>query len=245
MTIGLVAFLAGLVVGVLVTRRRAPHAEVRASELQRSRERIVAAAEEERRRLRHDLHDGLGSTLASLAMALDTARLTLGTAPERIGPLLIDLRERLAAAIGDIRELVADLRPPALDDLGLAAAVQGLAEGVDGMKIEVKFGGQLDELPAAVEVAAYRIVQEALTNVSRHSLAPWALVRLSRGTDALHLVVADPGRGLRPECPDGAGLAAMRERAAEVGGVCTVGPRPGGGTAVIARLPLLPSRQKE
>ncbi|WP_460367187.1 sensor histidine kinase [Actinocorallia lasiicapitis] len=240
MAIGFVAFLAGLVVGVFVTRRRAPRDELRAGELQRSRERIVAAAEEDKRRLRHDLHDGLGPTLASLAMALDTARLTMGTAPEQIGPLLADLRKRLADAIGDIRELVADLRPPALDDLGLAAAVHGLAEGVVGIKVEVKIGGELAELPAAVEVAAYRIVQEALANVRRHSLAPTALVRLNRGTDALHLVVADPGAGLRPERPDGAGLAAMRERAAEVGGVCTIGPRPGGGTAVIARLPLLP-----
>jgi signal transduction histidine kinase len=245
MTIGFVTFLMGLVVGVLVTRRRAPHADGRARELQRSRERIVAAAEEERRRLRHDLHDGLGPTLASLAMALDTARITMRSSPEQIGPLLSDLRQRLAAAIGDIRELVAGLRPPALDDLGLAAAVHGLAESVDGIKVEVKIGGELAELPAAVEVAAYWIVQEALVNVGRHSLAPRALVRLSRGSDALHLVVADPGRGLRPEVPDGTGLAAMRERAAEVGGVCTIGPRPGGGTAVIARLPLHPSRQKD
>ncbi len=232
------AFLLGLAVGVLLTRRPAPAADDRAGALQRSRERILAAAEEERRRLRHDLHDGLGPTLASLAMALDTARLTLDSRPERVGPLLSDLRQRLAAAVGDIRELVAGLRPPALDDLGLAGAVGGLADGTDGIMVEVKINGELTGLPAAVEVAAYRIVQEALNNVRRHSLAASALVRLSRGTEALHLVVADPGTGLPPHGRDGTGLAAMRERAAEVGGVCTIGPRPGGGTAVVARLPL-------
>lgn len=233
------AFLLGLAVGILMTRRPAPTADDRAGALQRSRERILAAAEEERRRLRHDLHDGLGPTLASLAMALDTARLTLGSRPaEQIGPLLSDLRERLAAAVGDIRELVAGLRPPALDDLGLAGAVGGLADGMDGIMVEVKISGELTALPAAVEVAAYRIVQEALSNVRRHSLAASALVRLNRGPDALHLVVADPGTGLPSGARDGVGLAAMRERAAEVGGVCTIGPRPGGGTAVVARLPL-------
>jgi len=231
------AFLLGLVVGVIATRRLAPTADDRAGALQRSRERILAAAEEERRRLRHDLHDGLAPTLASLAMALDTARLTLGDRPERIGPLLSDLRQRLAAAVGDIRELVAGLRPPALDDLGLAGAVGGLADGMDGIMVEVKISGELASLPAAIEVAAYRIVQEALSNVRRHSLAASALVRLNRGPDALHLVVADPGAGV-PAGRDGVGLAAMRERAAEVGGVCTIGPRPGGGTAVVARLPL-------
>lgn len=231
------AFLLGLAVGVLVVRRRVPASDDRAGELQRSRERILAAAEEERRRLRHDLHDGLGPTLASLAMALDTARLTLHERPEQVGPLLSDLRQRLADAVGDIRELVAGLRPPTLDDLGLAGAVGGLADGTDGIMVEVKINGELTALPAAVEVAAYRIVQEALSNVRRHSLASSALVRLSRGPDALHVVVADPGTGL-PQGRDGLGLAAMRERAAEVGGVCTIGPRPGGGTAVVARLPL-------
>ncbi|GAA0970054.1 sensor histidine kinase [Actinocorallia libanotica] len=233
------AFLLGLVVGVLLTRRYAPAADDRAGELQRSRERILADAEEERRRLRHDLHDGLAPTLASLAMALDTARLTLGDRPEQVGPLLSDLRQRLAGAVGDIRELVAGLRPPALDDLGLAGAVGGLADGTDGIMVEVKISGELTALPAAVEVAAYRIVSEALSNVRRHSLAASALVRLDRGPDALHLVVADPGTGV-PQGRDGTGLAAMRERAAEVGGACTIGPRPGGGTAVVARLPLNP-----
>ncbi|MCD0452857.1 sensor histidine kinase [Actinocorallia sp. API 0066] len=236
--IALGAFLLGLVAGVLATRLRARAGDDRAGALQRSRARILADAQEERRRLRKSLHDDLGPTLASLAMALDTARLTLNHRPEQVGPQLADLRGRLAGAVGTIRELVADLRPPALDDLGLAGAVHGLADGAEGILVRVRITDDLADLPAAVEVAAYLIVQEALANVRRHAQAPSATVRLRRGPDAVHLVVSDHGRGLRPGRAEGAGIAAMRERAAEVGGVCTVGPRPGGGTAVIARLPL-------
>ncbi|GAB2836046.1 sensor histidine kinase [Actinocorallia aurea] len=239
------AFLLGLAAGVTMTRLRASSGEDRAGALQRSRERIVADAQEERRRLRQSLHDDLGPTLASLAMALDTARITLARRPEEVGPLLSDLRGRLAGAVGDIRDLVADLRPPALDDLGLAGAIHGLADGADGIMVRVRINEDLGHLPAAVEVAAYLIVREALTNVRRHSLAPTATVRLQRGPEAVHLVVSDPGRGLHPGRSEGAGIAAMRERAAEVGGVCTVGPRPGGGTAVVARLPLTQLPEEE
>ncbi|MBW8484083.1 sensor histidine kinase [Actinomadura parmotrematis] len=229
------AFAAGAAVAHLTS---IPHLLRLTSDLQRSRERILATREEERRRLRNDLHDDLGPTLASLAMSLDAARLTLGGEPERIEPVLTELRDRLATAVGEIRELAHGLRPPALDDLGLVAAVESLAEGAAD-RVDVRFDGDPEGLPAAVEVAAYWIVSEAVANVRKHARAATALVLVSRDAD-LHLMIADSGVGL-PEQARGAGpggLAAMRELAAEVGGTCTITSRTGGGTIVAARLPL-------
>ncbi|HEX2316074.1 MAG TPA: histidine kinase [Thermomonospora sp.] len=209
-----------------------------AADVQRSRERILATREEERRRLRRDLHDGLGPTLASLAMTVDAARITLHRDPAAVDPLLEKLRTTMSRTIGDIRELVYGLRPPALDDLGLAGAVRALADGATGgPRVEVRVDGDLEDLPAAVEVAAYRIVQEALTNARRHSRASAVLVRLERG-DELSIGVADDGLGLPPRVRAGVGLSSMRERAAELGGSCSVGPGAEGGTLVQARLPI-------
>jgi signal transduction histidine kinase len=215
------------------------HAVRLTADLQRSRKQILSSREEERRRLRRDLHDGLGPTLASLAMSLDAARITLVKTPERVEPLLAELRDRMATAIGDIRGLVYDLRPPALDDLGLEGAIRALADGTcAGPQVDVAFEGDPCDLPAAVEVAAYRIVQEALTNIRRHANSTTALVRLRREED-LRIVVADGGIGLPPLLRFGGGLTSMRERAAELGGTCVIAQRTGGGTQVTARLPLM------
>ena len=211
-----------------------------AADVQRSREHILRTREEERRRLRRDLHDGLGPTLASLAMTVDAARITLKTDPEAVDALLEELRVTMGSTIGDIRELVYGLRPPALDDLGLEGAIQALGGVVatgDGPKVDVQVDGDLKGLPAAAEVAAYRIVQEALTNVHRHARAGSAVVRLHLNGD-LHVSVDDDGVGLPPQVRSGIGMSSMRERAAELGGSCTVGPGPMGGTLVRARLPV-------
>ncbi|MFC0039034.1 sensor histidine kinase [Actinomadura rayongensis] len=211
-----------------------------AIDVQRSRERILRTREEERRRLRRDLHDGLGPTLASIAMTVDAARITLRTDPDAADGLLEDLRTTMGQAIGDIRDLVYGLRPPALDDLGLAGAIRALGGVVstgDGPRVDVQVDGDLDRLPAAAEVAAYRIVQEALTNVYRHAKADKAVVRLSLNGD-LHVSVGDDGVGVHGRSRAGVGMSSMRERAAELGGSCTIGPAPGGGTLVSARLPL-------
>ncbi|MFB4303420.1 histidine kinase [Actinomadura sp. NTSP31] len=210
------------------------------ADVQRSRERILRTREEERRRLRRDLHDGLGPTLASLAMTVDAARITMKTDPEAADALLENLRTMMGRTIGDIRELVYGLRPPALDDLGLAGAIQALGGVVatgDGPRVDVHVEGDLERLPAAAEVAAYRIVQEALTNVHRHARAESAVVRLYLNGD-LHVTVDDDGVGLPPRLRSGIGMSSMRERAAELGGSCTVGPGPKGGTLVRARLPV-------
>ncbi|WP_240487405.1 sensor histidine kinase [Actinomadura flavalba] len=237
------AFAGAFAAGAVVARfAGAPRTVRLTAELQRSRERLVATREEERRRLRRGLHDDLGPTLASLALSLDAARLTLTRDPERMAPALAELRDRLTVAVGGIRELASGLRPPALDDLGLVAAVRALAEGC-AARVEIRFDGSADGLPAAVEVAAYRIVEEAVANVRKHAQAPTLLVLFTRGAD-LHLVVADSGAGLpepvRPgwQPPPGGGIAAMKEWAAELGGYCALNSRAGGGTVVAARLPL-------
>ncbi|MFD1938050.1 sensor histidine kinase [Nonomuraea mangrovi] len=208
----------------------AAHAVHLTAALQASRERILGAREEERRRLRRDLHDGLGQSLGGMAMAVNAAMLTMRAAPDRAELLLAEVRAGMDAVGADIRELVYGLRPPALDELGLAGAVAGLA----GEPVTVS--GDLSGLPAAVEVAAYRIVQEALTNARRHACASKVSVRIDRAA-SLRVTVVDDGLGIRPGAPAGVGLASMRERAAELGGTCTVRPARGGGTEVVADLP--------
>ena len=213
-----------------------------AAEVQDSRERIVAGREEERRRLRRDLHDGLGPTLTGVAYKLDAARNMLATDPERTEQLLRELRSTTTGAIDDIRRVVYGLRPPSLDELGLAGALRQqagrLSSRSDGspLAVLVKSPADLPELPAAVEVAAYRIAVEALTNVARHSSATEALVELAVDDGVLQVTVADDSRSQAPWRP-GVGLSAMVERATEVGGSCTAGPSPAGGR-VQASLPI-------
>ncbi len=224
----------------------ARHAEAAAyairltSDLQRSRERLVNAREEERRRLRRDLHDGLGPQLATLTLKLDAARNLLAKEPQAADALLAGLKAQIQAAIADIRRLVYDLRPPALDELGLIAAIreQAMSCSHAGLDVSIQAPENLPPLPAAVEVATYRIVQESLTNVSRHARAGVCHVRVSVG-DALLLEVTDDGIGLPEDRRAGVGLSSMRERAAELGGTCVIESLgPAGGTRLLARLPL-------
>lgn len=208
------------------------------ADLQHSRERLVTAREEERRRIRRDLHDGLGPALASLAMQADSARDWIRSDPDRVEATLIDVTAKAQAALQDIRRLVYDLRPPALDELGLIGALRQTAGNMpEGLHIEVDIPESLPPLSAAVEVAAYRIAQEALNNVNHHAHARNCSVHLSV-EDELRLEISDDGVGLAAEARAGVGLISMRERAAELGGRCVIESRPGGGTRVLAHLPL-------
>ncbi|MEV8512007.1 histidine kinase [Dactylosporangium sp. NPDC051484] len=211
-----------------------------AAELQLSRERLVGAREEERRRVRRDLHDGLGPALGGVALRIDTARNLMKTAPARADEMLKQAREDVSAALADVRRLVHDLRPPALDDVGLAGAVGQLAERLRTPRLAVQVSATLPEdLPAAVEVAAYRIASEALTNVTKHANAACCTVRLTADGDTLLVEVADDGAGIAPGTPSGVGLVSLRERAAELGGRCEIECPATGGTVVRARLPLV------
>ncbi|MGC5011203.1 sensor histidine kinase [Streptosporangium sp. DT93] len=212
----------------------AAHAVRLVGALRRSRERIVTTREEERRRLRRDLHDGLGRSLSGMAMTITMARHSLRTSPEAAERMLGELRSGMDGVTGDIRHLVYGLRPPALDELGLAGAVAEMA----GPGVVLETRGELTGLPAAAEVAAYRIAQEALTNARRHAGAATVRVWLERGEDGLSVRVRDDGIGLPAGRRAGAGLASMRERAAELGGTCMITTPPGGGTVIEAVLPV-------
>lgn len=218
----------------------AVHAVQLTNDLQHARERLVLAREEERRRLRHDLHDELGPTLAALSLTSARASDRLASDPVAARGLLVQLRDGLRACVGDVRRLAYDLRPPVLDELGLLAAIQERAAQFNsdsGMTIEVQSPQSLPPLPAAVEVAAYRIALEALMNVVRHSGARRCVIELSVD-DQLQLRVTDDGNGVSPESHPGLGLASMRERASELGGTCAIEAAEPHGMRVIARLPL-------
>ncbi|WP_066375061.1 sensor histidine kinase [Herbidospora mongoliensis] len=208
-------------------------------ELQQSRERLVGGVEEERRRLRRDLHDGLGPTLAAAALKVEAAGNLMDRDPALAREALGQVRGDLSTVLNDVRRLVHDLRPPALDQFGLAGALRQAAErfGEGTVAIVVSTAGDLTGLPAAAEVAAYRIGCEAMVNVTRHARAARCEVRLTATGGTLEVEIVDDGRGLRTGEGVGVGLLAMRERAEELGGRCTV---TGGatGTRVHAVLPL-------
>jgi signal transduction histidine kinase len=209
------------------------------ADLQRSRERLVTAREEERRRLRRDFHDGIGPQLAALTLELETARNKLSHDPTA-GALLEGLAGRTAEITADVRRSVQGLRPPALDELGLVGALREVAAqyGQNGLSLRVEAHEDLPPLPAAAEVAAYRIAREAITNVVRHSGAGECAVRIALEDGALSLIITDDGRGIGAGRKTGVGLHSMRERAEELGGTCAVEPVPTGGTRVSVRLPV-------
>jgi signal transduction histidine kinase len=226
----------------------AVHAVRLTSDLQHSRERLVATREEERRRLRRDLHDGLGAQLAGLNVQAGTLRRLIPRDPGAAEEVVVELREELRSAIADIRRLVYDLRPPALDDLGLVESLRRIAEryGSEGehLRVSVEAPEELPNLPAAVEVAVYRITQEALTNVVRHARAHSCVVQLAVNEDVV-LEIVDDGVGIPAQRSAGVGLSSMRERASELGGSCVVQPTREGGTQVLVRLPLPKESPKE
>ena len=208
-----------------------------AEELQNSRERLVIAREEERRRIRRDLHDGLGPALSGVVFQVDAARLMVESDPEAAKRQLVATTDHVKEVVADVRRLVHDLRPPALDDRGLVGALAQLGESLD-LSVDLTAEGTEGGLPAAVEVAAYRIAAEALTNVARHAQATTVRVDLSVTPDALVVEVADDGHGIPAQAEAGVGLLSMRERAAELGGTTEVTCPEGGGTVVRARLPM-------
>lgn len=212
-------------------------------DLEGARERLIIALEDQRRRLRHDLHDGLGPTLTAITLRADAAINVLGKNPARARELLAELRVAAADAIGEIRLLTEGLRPRALDELGLLGAIRELGTGLDraglpGPDVTIVDGPPLPALPAAVEVAAYRITTEAITNAIRHGAAQHCRVRIIADV-CLEVEVTDDGHGWEGPLIPGVGIQSMRERAADLGGTLTIEPVPGGGTRVLARLPVI------
>ncbi|GAA3116893.1 hypothetical protein GCM10010466_04880 [Planomonospora alba] len=210
----------------------AAHAAWLSGALTRSRERVLAAREEERRRLYRDVHDGLGRSIHVMATSINAARLSVRTSPEEVELTLRRLRAGMDEASARIRELVYGLRPPVLDDLGLEGAVRALADG----EAAVAVTGDLAGLPGAVEAAAYRIVRQALVEARGRAGAADVRVGLDGG-GRLRVTVAVGGRGL----PGGAVPDMMREYAAEAGGTCAVRAESGGGTVIEAVFPAFPA----
>jgi signal transduction histidine kinase len=206
----------------------AAHASELAGELRESRQRVISGREEERRRLRRDLHDGLGPVLTGVVLNAEAALRLLHVDPARSETLLGELRDQTIGALEDIRRLVYGLRPPALDSMGLAGALREYAmvlsrrADASPLLVSVDVPEPLGDLPAAVEVAAYRIVTEGLTNVTRHSSADTAVITLAVGDGELRVAVHDDGVNVDGGWQPGVGLTSIRERVAELGGRCTI-----------------------
>lgn len=210
-------------------------------DLQRSREKLVAAQEEERRRLRRDLHDGVGPTLASLSQRIDTAADLVRSDPQASVELLKDLKGQVKNTVAEIRRLVYALRPPVLDEFGLVTAIrEHVAQytGPNGLQATFDVTDPMPPLPAAVEVAAYRIILEAFTNIVNHAEATACEIKLTANNNSLLLEVCDNGKGLSTNQRAGVGLTSMRERASELGGTYLIENIPSGGTRVMAQLPI-------
>lgn len=265
-----------------------------ASDLRESRERLVLAREEERRRLRNNLHDDLAPRLAALAFTASAGEALIASDPAKTKHILVELQSVIRTTVSDIRRLVHDLRPPALDELGLVGAVReriddlsrplrteaaanpdgrrmadsgfplaiGEAEpGAPRLQFRLEAPETLPPLPAAVEVAAFRILTEAIVNVCRHApeaslcIVSIRLVRdedeaAERAREGLYLEVRDDGRQGAPsrQAPradaSGIGLSSMRARAEELGGYCRLAPAEPRGMALTAFLPLHPTTEE-
>jgi len=225
------------------------------ADLQRSRQTLVTAREEERHRLRRDLHDGIGPTMAGLTLKLDAARdlvssnLESGNKEEleEAIQLLSELKIQTQESVQRIRHIVHTLRPPSLDVLGLVPALQahfGQVATPRSLNIQMTTTPQsFPRLSAAVEVAAYRIVLEAVTNVINHAQAELCEVSLILDKGNLNMEIKDDGIGLPKTRNHGIGLDSMRERAEELGGHLELFSTPQG-TRVCAEIPVTPTRNE-
>ncbi|MEK2474112.1 sensor histidine kinase [Streptomyces noursei] len=214
-------------------------------QLRESRDHIVAVREEERRRLRRDLHDGLGPAVAGVRLRLDAALTRM--ADGRPSPDLVQSAvEQSASILQEVRRLIDGLGPSEVDELGLPRALEQLGERMSntGTAITVSCPPQLGELPAATENAAYRIAGEALTNVIKHARASSARLDVHAEPGWINFTISDNGIGIG-NAPaktghSGVGRRSMRERAEQAGGSCRIETRPAGGTQVVVRLPAQP-----
>ena len=220
----------------------AMHAARVVADLRRARERLVVAREEERRRLRRDLHDELAPQLAGLALSGAAVREFMATDPGRAREVAGRLAEDLRRAAHQVRDLAYDLRPPVLDDLGLTAAIIDRVSRPDlrdGLNVVVDAPDGRLRLPAAVELAALRIVQEAVMNTRKHAGAHECRVVLRPQDDHLLVEVIDDGHGFKQNAHHGLGLVSIAERASEVAGTSDVASS-SSGTRVSVRLPIAP-----
>jgi signal transduction histidine kinase len=212
--------------------------------LQTAREQIVIAREAERRRIRNDLHDGLAPTLAASQLQLGAISKLLAQDPTTANQIIQELRGDLRQATADIRQLVYDLRPPLLDELGLIAAIKNMRLAHDRLNLTINAPEPLPTLPAASEVAIYRITSEALHNIVKHTEASRCTVDLTIKAPTLTLIITDDGQGVSPEQVSGIGIQSMRERAAELGGTFIIQPITPSGTQITVQLPWINQQEQ-
>jgi two-component system, NarL family, sensor histidine kinase UhpB len=205
--------------------------------------RALNATEEERKRIARELHDGTAQTLAALRVRLRVAR--AAEEADVRSQLLERIGTELGEATEEIRRIAQGLRPPALDMLGLAPAIDSFARGIGdttGLEVETEIEPVEDLLSPEAELALYRIVQEALSNVSRHSSAGRVVIRLRRTGRTVEACIEDDGRGFAVQdemSSRGLGLFGMQERAAYVGGTVDIESEPGRGTRIRAIIPVV------
>jgi two-component system NarL family sensor kinase len=212
------------------------HAQALTADVKASRERVIEAADEERTRLRRELHDSLGPLLTGAAFKADGIALAAQHRPERAQSLATELADQLRQSVEAVRQLAYGLRPAALDEFGLVGALREEGRRFSPVKVIIDAPESLPTLPSSVEVAAYRIASEALTNVVRHSDAKLASVRLTTDDGTLKMIITDDGSSTAAWAP-GLGLTSIQLRASEVGGAFEAGPTDQGGR-VTAVLPL-------
>jgi signal transduction histidine kinase len=220
--------------GETIETRRAREYRARVADLSDARQRIIAAADAERRRIERDLHDGAQQRLVALATMLSLAEARFKTDPERAGELVARARKEAELAVKELRDLARGIHPAVLSDLGLAAALEALAARAP-VPVQVS-GVPSDALPLAVEAAAYFVTAEALTNVAKYAHASECSVCLSLEDGRLRVEIRDDGVG-GADPSTGSGLLGLRDRVEALDGSLEVDSPPGDGTAVIVELP--------
>jgi signal transduction histidine kinase len=220
--------------------RRARVLRDRVDDLRTARQRIIAAADAERRRIERDLHDGAQQRLVAVTVTLGLAESRIESDPEGAAQLIAQAREEAQLAVKELRELARGIHPAVLSDHGLAAALEALAQRAP-VPVEVS-GVPEVQLAPPVEAAAYFVTAEALTNVAKHAHANGAWVNLRLERDRLCLEVRDDGVG-GADTSSGGGLHGLRDRVDALDGQLEVSSPPGGGTAVCVEIPLANGRQ--
>ena len=211
------------------------------NELVEARARVVIAREDERRRLRRDLHDDLAPTLAGLGLSAAVVERLSRAGDRRAADAATDLAGQLQGASRQVRDIAYNLRPPILDDRGLVASIEETIATTSGsLQVRVVAPADRLDLPAAVEACALRIIQEAVINVRRHAAASCCEVSIIPEPDALRIEIVDDGMGFTKPRRAGIGLRSMTERASEIGGSVSFHSEPGLGTRVSVRLPVSP-----
>jgi signal transduction histidine kinase len=238
----LLSSVAGLMAGAIENASLHSRLAEREEAMERFAEQIVLLQETERRRLAGEIHDGISQRIVSLSFHLSAAADALGSDPASAAEQIARAQELAAGALNETRNAIAGLRPPVLDDLGLAASLESLARSTPLPNVQVDTVSTA--LPEHVETAVYRIAQEALQNIMKHAGAAHVQLRLSVAAGAVVLEISDDGIGFDPSDmperagPVGYGLPGMQQRAELLGGQLTADSTPGRGTVVRLRVPI-------